>query len=222
MKSNIKLLAAATTFLAFSQASQSATVAFTFSGNKTPQMASGAGNSEILYSFTATGDFDGAADGVDTFTWDIRFSAFNRTIANDQVTLTNQVQAQTDGTEFNSGGNSTNWNSQSLVFAIENEQLTTTAPGSYDYTFNGFTSMFLTAGTFYLGTGADTISLVSTGNSVDTFAAPQLSPLVITATNSERNRQLSGSFTIAAVPEPSSTALLGLGGIALILRHRRA
>lgn len=32
---------------------------------------------------------------------------------------------------------------------------------------------------------------------------------------------ISGGFTVTAVPEPSSTALLGLGGLALILRRRK-
>ena len=35
------------------------------------------------------------------------------------------------------------------------------------------------------------------------------------------NREYSMQFTVASVPEPSTTALLGLGGLALILRRRK-
>ena len=206
---------------AISASLNAADVDFTFSGNSTPQVTSGL---SIVYSFSETGDFDGAGDAIDTLTWDITFSAFDRTInGSNEVTLTTQVQANTDTTEFNGAGGTT-WNNESLVFTVSNVVLTTTAAGTYDATFTGFTSMFLTAGTFYLGVGGDTIGLVSTGNSIDTFSAAQLSPLVITSTASERNRQLSGSFTVAAIPEPSAYALIaGCFGLAsVMLRRRRA
>lgn len=48
-------------------------------------------------------------------------------------------------------------------------------------------------------------------------------PKTVDATNflSDDNYMVNSSFAMTVVPEPSSTALLGLGGLALIIRRRR-
>ena len=93
-------------------------------------------------------------------------------------------------------------------------------------TFDGFVTVdrFDNGGGDFWDVNGTEVSAV--GNNV-ALAAPISGDMVITATGpggATGNTRLEGfeaSFTSVAVPEPSSTALLGLGGLALILRRRK-
>lgn len=56
------------------------------------------------------------------------------------------------------------------------------------------------------------LASISNGDTID---------LVIGNRGSFNNDEVHGNFVINTIPEPSSTALLGLGGLALILRRRK-
>ena len=82
---------------------------------------------------------------------------------------------------------------------------------------NSSASLFLTDGTLDLADSSSTVgSFTIDGNAVDpgTYSASDL-------TNLGHGGTFSGTGSIEIVPEPSSTALLGLGGLALILRRRK-
>lgn len=60
------------------------------------------------------------------------------------------------------------------------------------------------------------------GTASFTFEADGINPVAIVVRSSDGGTaHVINGFTVTAVPEPSSTALLGLGGFALILRRRK-
>ena len=89
-------------------------------------------------------------------------------------------------------------------------------------TFNGFTTVdrYDNVGGDPWDVNGETIS--ATGNSV-ALAAPITGPMTIVASDvSTGNTRFEGfQIDVTPAPEPSSAALLGLGGIALILRRRK-
>lgn len=74
-----------------------------------------------------------------------------------------------------------------------------------------------TSGTIQPGSGSNNALLLPTDGSNVTIA--YFDPTVLAGGPSIA--EFSASQTISAVPEPSSTALLGLGSVALLLRRRR-
>ena len=68
--------------------------------------------------------------------------------------------------------------------------------------------------------GLSTTGVVDDGDLSDDFVVFILDHSSGTA-GAPGNQGFSDTFTLAAVPEPSSVALLGLGGLALILRRRK-
>ncbi|WP_168442098.1 PEP-CTERM sorting domain-containing protein [Pontiella desulfatans] len=171
----------------------------------------------LVYSYELTNlDLDGEGDSADTMSWDVVFSAFETsTVASEQVTPGTQVMAAYDGTEFNVGAGSTTWAAnESIQFSVDNIVL---SDANYEATFDGFTKLWLTAGTYYLGTGADTTEF-TTAQETYTFSSAQ-DVLVLTAQASERNRNLSGTFTV--IPEPATLGLVVAFGGGIIFVRRR-
>ncbi|MDF7806651.1 hypothetical protein P4E94_04320 [Pontiellaceae bacterium B12219] len=172
---------------------------------------------DMVYSFAVTGaDLDGGGANDDALSWDVRFEAFNSSYdAGLGVTLGSSLVATNDGGEFNPVD--LTWNTdQAIKFTVENINLT--ADAGYEATFDGFASMWLTAGTYYLGTGAGTEEVVHTANVALSFD-PVTELVISTAANNERNRNLTGNFTVA-IPEPASLGLVAVfgGGILFIRR----
>ncbi|MGJ8641998.1 MAG: PEP-CTERM sorting domain-containing protein [Luteolibacter sp.] len=179
------------------------------------------------FSLTRTFDFDsGGIDDTLTFTL-TRTTYAAGSITGADVTV---------GT-VNNGGNTNNWYSnfgdrESTQFAVSG---ITYSSGEMDGTtvvFDGFQNITRTnindAGasiSYLVHTGSvGSTTITTTGTALDLTSGGSASSLFITAEEGApgiRLRDLDLQFSTAAIPEPSSTALLGLGGLALILRRRR-
>lgn len=154
------------------------------------------------------------------------------------------------GFSWSSGGNSNDANSPSGEPAVFNDSNTTdwlitvnnTNNGlitlTFDGLFNGAATYDLLIGAGHSNTNPDTTwtadgksaTTVSTSGATAYVTLTGLTTdgsgnLVITAAGAGGRADISVvsalTLTVTAVPEPSSTALLGLGGLALILRRRR-
>jgi len=174
---------------------------------------------------TLTGIAGDGGDGV-TFTYDIILTgALVRTTANgfNDASLGNDY---TTTDSFENGD----------AFTVEID-ITSVTGGTVDFDgFSGFTAGaasgadgFLINGVNYRVSGGDE-AISNNGYeafSSNLFAGPDGGTFAATAlaqTSTDNGVVLTGlswEFTTTVIPEPSSTALLGLGGLALILRRRR-
>ncbi len=178
----------------------------------------------IEHNFTQTGDLDGRGNGNDTLSFTITERLYNgSTVAGGLVTLGTEVQlASPTGTAF--GGGTLNAG-DTVRFTLEDIVYTSGAAGA-EATFLGFDSVF-TAGATGDRTSALglTDAVVRTTPRFTTLAFPDsdTADTAVTFTSTDAVtviRDLDFSFEV--VPEPSSTSLLGLGGLALLARRRRA
>jgi hypothetical protein len=176
-----------------------------------------ASGNDLVYSFTyENADLDGGGAANDTLSWDLRWEFFEASaLAGGQITTGTDAQGSLDG--ITGWGDSTPlWNRDTLKFTIENVNLT--ADAGYTVSFDGFNRIWLTAGTYYIGEGADTAQLVTGANGNAFFDRTEA--LLITAWGNERNRALGGSFTV--IPEPSTIGLVGAASfMALVVRRFR-
>ncbi|BDS05875.1 hypothetical protein NT6N_09150 [Oceaniferula spumae] len=225
-----KILYTAGTCLLATGLAQSATFAITnWDGNGSDTTFSGfavsaavADGNDLIYTWTRSGNLDGMGPANDTLSFDLRHEAFTgSSYSSPNVTLGNShdlggVSLQ----HFGPGGDLDN--NQSFRLSIENIVFTQGEALGWEATFDGFSDInrFGGSGTadYYFGTtGAETV--VGGGN----FTGPVQVLTVTSTTANSRFRNLDFAITTAeAIPEPSSAALVGLGGLALILRRRRS
>lgn len=183
----------------------------------------------------------GVAVGANAPTVDVTYSITDLNIEGDLVaddTLTAVIRVSTTGstqqnvfTTFgggfggsfgeSSGNNALNGN-EALTFSFVSASF---AYGSgnttvLDTRFDGFTQVTVAGSVTYTLTDVaadpDIVQVLQTG--VTPFTATQSFEV---SAPSDPTRVDGLTFSITAVPEPSSTALLGLGGLALILRRRK-
>ncbi|MFC5050414.1 PEP-CTERM sorting domain-containing protein [Rubritalea spongiae] len=203
---------------------------------------------EYHFAITYTGmDFDGG--GNDTLTVNLKVAAMSgNTYSNTQLTASGggtsigsagsvtldgdatSVGVVADGGDNSFGVGSNMATGETLIFSIESMSLDISG---YEASFAGFTAVQLNEtaghshiGIFGVGSG---LKEVEFNNNYSTAIAPAESELFITAGLMNNNnsgaawgaRLLDFDVEVTAVPEPSSTVLLGLGGLALILRRRK-
>ncbi len=180
--------------------------------------------------FVLTRDFDFDSGGIsDTLTFTLTRNTYNGTasITDSNVTV---------GT-LNTGGNATNWysnfgNLESLQLVVSDITYTSGEMDGTTAVFTGFTNATRTninnAGDeidYLIHTGPiGSTTFTSTGTSIDLTSAGTSDTLFITAESGApgiRIRDLDLRFETVIIPEPSSIALLGLGGLALIFRRRK-
>jgi len=165
-------------------------------------------------------DLTGDGSANDSFTFETIVTA-----SGDAGTV--QVNAGDYGHNGN-GNNQINGIGELLTYNVQNTAVSfgdnNASLDSID--FNGFTAIWLDRagnsegfiytddGTQYLASGQKTLAAAD----LDGFT---VSGIDTNANNRVRIGGADFSYTITAVPEPSSAALLGLGGIALILRRRK-
>ena len=240
-----KLLLTATATLALANLSNAATISVVnlrpgdtgnggFSVSNTTSSAPGIVRT---ISFTQTGDLDGGLGGNDTLSFDLVETYYTgSTFSAGDVTLGGQANVAGNGNNF---GNNNIGNLSTLTFEITNV-VYTSAESTVD--FSGFTEIRKvnsapapTNGediTFYVGeTGATTVLLTVNNSNQDFDLTSNSDNTLLTLTTDYsslasggliRLRELDFAFETSLIPEPSSTALLGLGGLALLLRRRRA
>ena len=181
--------------------------------------------------FTQTSDFDGGGTD-DTLSFTLTRTTYAAsTITGSDVTLGNVI----------TGGNTANWFSNygdrdTIQLEVSGISYTSGEMDGTTAQFTGFQTFGRT--NFTNGTGAGTVTidyLIHTGSTGSTTFTSANAPIDLTsAGNSEtvfitaeegsggiRLRDLDLEFETVLIPEPSSTALLGLGGLALILRRRK-
>ena len=195
---------------------------------------------DLIHSYTRTGNLDGLAGSDDTFSFDIRVEIFQgstfsgtNVIAGD-VTVGSTAQALTlDLSSIHLGGISPALgDDETFVFSIENIDYSRGEGFTETVTFNGFTGIrtFGTAGTddrsFVIGTTGVTSALYSSGSDLSFAGQETLYLTRLSGPGVTNFRDLDFSFDLddstVLIPEPSSTALLGLGSLAVLLRRRRA
>ncbi|MFQ3226419.1 MAG: hypothetical protein ACI8Z5_002691, partial [Lentimonas sp.] len=159
---------------------------------------------DLVYSFSYENvDLDGGGLANDTLSWDMRWELFeSSTLPGGQISIGADAQGAIDtaATGWEAASDAA-WNRDTLKFSIEN--VSVTADEGYGATFAGFNRIWLTAGTYYIGAGADTAQYATTANGNLSFD-PENS-LLITAWGSERNRSLVGSFTVEYSAPPAVT-----------------
>jgi len=191
---------------------------------------------EVIYDFTQTGDLDGLGIADDTFSFTVTATYLEGTTF-DGTTLT---LGTTAGTVTTSGTGGLNWGSgdsdegDSLVFSLSGVSYTRGENGKNDVIFNGFTQT-LSAGNnnvtdIVIGEGTDFVlyddatrftdldnTVTDTSQYVYNYITRESGGAIVSL------RDLDFSFQLEdTIPEPSSAALLGLGGLALIARRRRS
>ncbi|MFC5051811.1 PEP-CTERM sorting domain-containing protein [Rubritalea spongiae] len=189
-----------------------------------------ADGNDWLYTWTKTGDLDGLGNAADTLSFNLRSSAYTgSSFDGTDLSLGTAFDYSVGGTvttpaDQHFGPDYDLDTNQSFQLSIENIVYTSGDGGPETAVFNGFSAISVYANpagaqTFYVGTtGAE----VLTPSGVDLGFSP-VDVLTVTSTvNAKRLRDLDFSFEVAAVPEPSSVALLGIGFGALALRRRRA
>jgi len=152
-------------------------------------------------------------DGA-TFTFDLLLDGTKGDGSDGVVT-----HANNDAILMRSGGT----NTQTIVFTVQNVSETTTTgktlvyDGLYGVEVSNFGDgkEFTAGGTTYVGDNATKNDPITFGSIVTDYT------IEATAGSNWRIESVDLQFSTAAVPEPSSAALLGLGGLALILRRRK-
>ena len=190
---------------------------------------------DYLYAISYSGlDLDGVA-GLDTLNFTVRVdSRRNGTIAYGAGnTSTATLGATSRDVSLSTGSNPSAWVNQtdvmlgnsSLIFTVESATISTRQ--SVDNV--SFTGLFMEESR---GGGHQTVIGLGTGLPGYEYGADQaisVSPGVSTlyvsnglgANDAVGVRDLDFSITVSSIPEPSSAALLGLGGLSLILRRRK-
>ena len=185
-----------------------------------------------IYSFTLINDLDGGGIN-DTLTFDLVYTLYTgSTISGGNVTLGPKVALSGLTTHF--GQNyvgepdiNTLQAGDSFSLSIQNINYTD-GEGNPDIArFLGFEDMHKFGGgteDLLLGTtGYTALSVGASGLPVDFGGFVEdlvLTTSITSGSTAQRLRDLQFSFEV--VPEPSSTALLGLGGLALMLRRKRS
>ncbi|MDB4408910.1 putative Ig domain-containing protein, partial [Akkermansiaceae bacterium] len=156
---------------------------------------------DLIYTFSMNDlSLDSFGTGDDSLAWDIRVEGFtggtfningNDSTAtlgtNALVEASNNEIGGLIGGRFLQGG-------EALRITLENLRVTG-SPGVFTSDFQGFDTLWGTAGTYIFGNGTGLESLVHTIN--EEFAAPTSNPLIITATTSnDRFQDLAGSFSL--------------------------
>ena len=190
---------------------------------------------DSIHSFTITGDLDGLGNGDDTLSFDLRTqifqgSSFSGDVATGtagDITLGTTLQQQVlDPGIIHLGGESPALGDfETFAFSIENTSFIS-GDGDSTVVFNGFDEITS------FGSNADR-TLVSGLTGVTPVTVGQGDPTDLGGTQVGYVTRLPGdsvvtnfrdldfSFDVVAIPEPSSTLLLGLGGLALLARRRR-
>lgn len=199
-----------------------------FSATDTTTAAEAAANID-RFTLTQTSDFDG--DGVDdVFTFDfIRSTHANSTITGSDVTVGANNNGGNTNNLFSNFGDRDTLNLEvqniSYVSGASNAIVTASFDGFQEVSRINFTS----------GTGAGSASIghlvhtgpvgsttvTTTGGTIDLTSAGNATSVFITApAGSGGIRLRDADLQFSVVPEPSFGVLLGLGGLALMLRRR--
>lgn len=195
---------------------------------------------DSIFTFTFVGDLDGTGIANDTFTYDLRLEAYTGSTfdpATGDVTLGTVYDLTQDGAPT-----STNQHfgpgfdidaDQSFAVSIENISYVRgeVASGVFafvdqTFSFDGFTEASRfgvnAANTLYAGeAGAEVLNPAA----ADIGFTPTTDLVITSAAGSSRVRDLDFSFTVGealAIPEPTSSLLLGLAGLAFTVRRKRA
>ena len=191
-------------------------------------------NNPTVYSFTRTGNLDGGTVN-DTLSFDLTYtlytgSTFDGTGAG---TLgTSVAQANLGNAHFiNNYTGDTDTNSvaagDSMTLSVSNLSYTSgegfTAPVLAFNGFNEISKFGNGTADIYLGADGSDVRTISSANEPLSLGGVTSLTMTASAVSNQRWRDLDFSFTVPdAVPEPSSTSLLGLAGLVLILRRRKA
>ena len=179
----------------------------------------------------------GTGHTASTSSWVMQFTnldilgdggAYDGTITIGVTTSDSGLNVNDNGStsRFRIGGNETlTLTGATLVLSDSVGSMNENLASSLNVSFGGFTRTF-DAG----GLGAGNTGGTYTGEGITTPIVIDTDPVEIPGgtlnltANTTRSANLfgiGGDFTVTAVPEPSSAALLGLGGLALILRRRK-
>lgn len=243
MKKIILTTAASLGLVAFSQAVTVHGVGNAAIGDVTTGWTAVAG--ALLGSITAADSFtsstiNGSVDDVD-FTYQVRITTVDTSVAQ---TAQLDFRNSGDGFVLNTGASNNEFSPEfGLTFEIINLTDTGgTANTTLDASFDGFVS-FASGNVSgadrnwaVTNSSNDTLNFVGGGSAKTSSANDVDSTTLLAHTSGDdflsfvadgeddgdfRNIQFQFSTTTAAVPEPSSTALFSLGGLALILRRRK-
>ena len=189
------------------------------------------GNDNLYNYSVASLDLDGVGGANDTLSWTMRHTGFDSSGSftvdgNDSsVTLGAAIGADpTPGVNYglNDGDNGDIDTGESTRWSIENISLTTDIQSFVS--FEGFTGAFLTGGTgvdYILGEGASGLTSIAVAANGNFAFDPQNVLTLTTDTDNRGIRNLIGSFEVFQAPEPSSLALLIIGGAMLMGSRRR-
>lgn len=186
--------------------------------------AAAAADRRITYSISGlTIDADGTAD-------DSIFINFLVTTDGQNI----QTSGATQSGWLSSGGTSMNSNGDQLTIAFESISTTLSGGGSAtNLSFDGFSAVSWgswAAGHVAVVNGVSNAYVDGTTDKTQATSGNSLETVYDTAANTGAALDANGSWraegwnfsvSVDTVPEPSSTALLGLGGLALILRRRK-
>ncbi len=153
--------------------------------------------------------------------------------ANDTVTATISIMGNTDnvrsggtgdiGFGIHGGVNTRLDAGEILTFTVSSLSATFGSGQTDGVQFDGFSGLTMLSGgsgnMFTINGGA-----AETGSAAKTFAANTTLTVETTVNgtgNTPRVSDIVANFSSVPVPEPSSTALLGLGGLSLLLRRRK-
>ena len=242
MKKTTKSIITVAATLALVQSSNAATISIlNLSANAGGSIVSGftvssasSGTPEIqTYSLTRTGDLDGLGSD-DTLAFNLISKRYTgSTISAGDVTLGTQAAAHDANVNW---GSSIVADLSTLTFEITG---VTYSSAESTVAFSGFNEIQKVGGNpsntesvdFYFGTtGATTANITAGNQNFDLSSNPDQASMFLaltteydaSETGNIRLRNLDFSFETSPIPEPSSTALLGLGFGALVLRRRRS
>jgi hypothetical protein len=195
---------------------------------------------------TTVGGFNSAADGTvvsagnnGTDTWN-NFVGGNtetgETILNDDGTDTSStIDVTTSGSAFNNGTANDDYYMMNGYYKFEDTDNATInlgaaflSDGNYNVTIYGTVKVardtaytIASVSKTITNTGAAFDGTFTEGTNYVTFSNLSASSFSITGNQSPDDFSAINGIVITSVPEPSTTALLGLGGLALILRRRK-